>query len=778
MLRVPLDTERDVGAVVVVGAVCSMGCRCVLVGAQCPSSLANRFPRTGLTLCANLGLSFSPFALLDMEKVKWKRTRPAGLSASQFGAAVGLMGRVSDFVDYHRNIVGTDLEFTGNAATAHGIRTEDTARCVYEILTGSIVRDGSFFCKGSLGASPDGIVCGPSEAPTRILEIKSPFKRLYDGRKESYKPFGIPQQYMCQMQGQMALSGAKECDFFTYLHGPEIQVCAFRVMFSTTCWEWMEPILLTVSRWIENGLDEGIDRSFEFPPFNYSLIDVHPLILPMNLTTRQFLSNAEGCYDFFERYFSRHPSQVMKRGGFARPDEIAVYVDLDDPHGTLRLLFEARVKIGMAFIAVDAKCFHLEALENAVLRPSQSPNKSLSTATSSSPSSLTSQAWITAVGIVTELPGTIKDQTVAVCYYLIDGANCCSPPIRARVECKEFLDGVKLIDTEEDLAAAQREDAPAINIGDSVSIRPEVLELLPVASSTSVVDGCDGDTPEQTLAFKVLQRDEATSRVTVTGHGQSFTVPKFCVQVIRRCPMIALEPLDELLVQLGKPCDIATVNIRSRAECVSASVSFIRRQSELPDAARGDEISQLLFVQDRDASLLPTLLDAPPAQEFAPSVGQRPSMASPRPEIDVVSLLSDLSPQPLELGACSEEWATASPHGAADTTSSLCPIVPAGEEFRAFMAKYVGLCGSAGGNHKQSNDAVLCESGWELVVVGHYLSDDATVALCGLRPKFKAVKWCRASWDVLVRKAFYLSRRPTASSSVTPTGRPALPKAI
>ncbi|CAJ1033911.1 YqaJ-like viral recombinase domain containing protein, putative [Leishmania shawi] len=92
------------------------------------------------------------------EKLKWKEAHPYGLSASQFGMALGFCGRVSDYVHYLRDIVGTEQEFTGNASTAHGINTEPKSRALYELLTGCRVYNGGFFVTDDriLGCSPDG----------------------------------------------------------------------------------------------------------------------------------------------------------------------------------------------------------------------------------------------------------------------------------------------------------------------------------------------------------------------------------------------------------------------------------------------------------------------------------------------------------------------------------------------------------------------------------------------------------------------------------------------
>lgn len=253
-------------------------------------------------------------------KLSWREKVPYGLSASQFGMALGFCGKVSDFVTYQRTIVGTEQEFKGNEFTDHGIRTESRARSCYELLMGVKVHNGGFFsaAEGLLGASPDGRifdVSGPadngrpsdSDDPSplassqserrrkrrrrlsRLLEIKSPFRSLYDGSKPLYAPFGIPQQYMCQMQGQMFLSGAPECDFFVFLDQPEPEVIAFRVHRSEAFWQWALPKLLLITKWLRDGLPDLIDRSFEFSPFPFESIVVEPLVFPSNIATQTFL---------------------------------------------------------------------------------------------------------------------------------------------------------------------------------------------------------------------------------------------------------------------------------------------------------------------------------------------------------------------------------------------------------------------------------------------------------------------------------------------------------
>ena len=261
------------------------------------------------------------------EKLRWRDEGNGGLSASTFGMALGFCGRISDYVTYVREIVGTPMEFKGNEATAHGCRTESKARACYELITGHHVHDGGFFTSEDriLACSPDGIVAVPKEEatpdggtseggqpsfglrarrrPFRLLEIKSPFKALYDGSRKLYQPHGIPLHYMCQMQGQMAISGAEECDFFVFLDTPgDCQVVCWRVQRSKSFWDWCEPKLRLVSSWIRDGLPKGIDRTFRFERFDFSTLDVRPLAAPFSVT-HQWHFVEEKRFGFFVRFF-------------------------------------------------------------------------------------------------------------------------------------------------------------------------------------------------------------------------------------------------------------------------------------------------------------------------------------------------------------------------------------------------------------------------------------------------------------------------------------------
>lgn len=435
-------------------------------------------------------------------KVKWKEFLPHGLSASLFGMALGFKGKVADFIDYELHIVGTNLEFKGNAWTDHGISTEPKSRALYEMLTGDKVWNGGFFLTrdGLLGCSPDGRifvtetkkneegitavesvsqpddedsldlyqrekrrskessssltygvptassspppvlnasfsysgrrpqmnekdrslpsvslswsfkipfsrsrasstpllgtlptekectpVCAPQASVTssadgrekveclqsgstppctvshtlvpldspnasqsilssspvspaasfrsgqsssamadefsrvlfwaqqqsirkrkkkkikmRLLEIKSPVHQLYGGQGECFQPFGIPLSYMCQMQGQMAIADADECDFFVYVESTG-HVEAWRVLRSPAFWEWAQPKLVLICEWLRDGPPSWLDRSFSFEPFDFTLIEVRPLLFPFSIRESVSLAHPKR-FPFFYRF--------------------------------------------------------------------------------------------------------------------------------------------------------------------------------------------------------------------------------------------------------------------------------------------------------------------------------------------------------------------------------------------------------------------------------------------------------------------------------------------
>ncbi|XP_046350520.2 uncharacterized protein LOC124131345 [Haliotis rufescens] len=143
------------------------------------------------------------------------------ITASQFGDVIGV-GRGKPF-DFFLSLISEDsiFELDDNLMShlQHGIDTEIIIKEAYEMLTGNSVRDSGFWVpnkdsplKTLIGASPDGVVVD-RDCPENIIgltEFKAPVHKMYSGNDLDY---GIPRQYMAQIQGQMAVVGAPWCDF-------------------------------------------------------------------------------------------------------------------------------------------------------------------------------------------------------------------------------------------------------------------------------------------------------------------------------------------------------------------------------------------------------------------------------------------------------------------------------------------------------------------------------------------------------------------------------------
>ena len=98
-----------------------------------------------------------------------------------------------------------------NAAMVWGVNTEPQARGAYEAALGELVDEVGFIPHPTIemsGASPDGLV-----GEEGLVEIKCPTTITHI---DTLLSITVPQQYMAQMQWQMACSGRKWCDFVSY----------------------------------------------------------------------------------------------------------------------------------------------------------------------------------------------------------------------------------------------------------------------------------------------------------------------------------------------------------------------------------------------------------------------------------------------------------------------------------------------------------------------------------------------------------------------------------
>ena len=98
-----------------------------------------------------------------------------------------------------------------NDAMAWGTATEPQARVAYEVATHNFVDQVPFIDHPTIsgfGCSPDGLVGADG-----LLEIKCPNSATH---WEYFKAKEPPKKYFIQMQAQMAVTGAKWCDFVSF----------------------------------------------------------------------------------------------------------------------------------------------------------------------------------------------------------------------------------------------------------------------------------------------------------------------------------------------------------------------------------------------------------------------------------------------------------------------------------------------------------------------------------------------------------------------------------
>jgi putative phage-type endonuclease len=98
-----------------------------------------------------------------------------------------------------------------NAAMEWGTQTEPQARVAYEVATNNFVDQVAFIDHpiiAGFGCSPDGLV-----GENGLIEIKCPNSATH---WEYFKAKEPPKKYFIQMQAQMAVTGAKWCDFVSF----------------------------------------------------------------------------------------------------------------------------------------------------------------------------------------------------------------------------------------------------------------------------------------------------------------------------------------------------------------------------------------------------------------------------------------------------------------------------------------------------------------------------------------------------------------------------------
>lgn len=150
------------------------------------------------------------------QSIEWHKEKRDLLTASEFGCILDsrrlgvlrtkVINRLTDGEPPQNVFLSREGKLN---ASAWGIRYEEVVRQLYEKVKGCNVLSGIPRLRhpvlGSLAASPDGLVIdGPTAG--RLIEIKAPLSRELEDDV-------IPQDYYCQMQIQMEVSGSLSADY-------------------------------------------------------------------------------------------------------------------------------------------------------------------------------------------------------------------------------------------------------------------------------------------------------------------------------------------------------------------------------------------------------------------------------------------------------------------------------------------------------------------------------------------------------------------------------------
>lgn len=134
--------------------------------------------------------------------------RAGRLTASVFANAIGI--GYDSRQKLWRQLTGREEKFQGNSATEWGVANEKNAIRQYQVVTGELVdrkgQNQEFFIHPVLdwlGCTPDGFVC--KGQMSIVLEAKCPSSTKLYGK--------VPDHYMPQLQGQMAITGKSLAHF-------------------------------------------------------------------------------------------------------------------------------------------------------------------------------------------------------------------------------------------------------------------------------------------------------------------------------------------------------------------------------------------------------------------------------------------------------------------------------------------------------------------------------------------------------------------------------------
>jgi len=167
---------------------------------------------------------------MEQRTEEWHLARLGKVTASRVGDVLAKIksGESASRKNYKMELVvqrltGQPQESFTNAAMEWGTATEPQARMAYEAHTGLFVEEVGFIDHPTIegfGCSPDGVIGETlhskhnSVTPmTGLIEIKCPNTATHI---ETVLENKAPSKYIPQMQCQMAVTGAKWCDFVSF----------------------------------------------------------------------------------------------------------------------------------------------------------------------------------------------------------------------------------------------------------------------------------------------------------------------------------------------------------------------------------------------------------------------------------------------------------------------------------------------------------------------------------------------------------------------------------
>jgi len=167
---------------------------------------------------------------MEQRTEEWHLARLGKVTASRVGDVLAKIktGESASRKNYKMELVvqrltGKPQESFTNAAMEWGTATEPQARMAYEAHTGLFVEEVGFIDHPTIegfGCSPDGVVGETLHSKhnsitpmTGLIEIKCPNTATHI---ETVLDNKAPSKYIPQMQCQMAVTGAKWCDFVSF----------------------------------------------------------------------------------------------------------------------------------------------------------------------------------------------------------------------------------------------------------------------------------------------------------------------------------------------------------------------------------------------------------------------------------------------------------------------------------------------------------------------------------------------------------------------------------